>query len=253
MAQSVEILKATEIPPHTQISQDRKGQLYLSNQSATVYRLDSAGTPDLIYAPERVAEVSNLEAQSGLRIFLFYREQQSYTFLDRFLTFKSQHYLPQDEIGFAQALTLSADNNLWIFDNSRFSLKKYNPQANFVLIDTPLDLILDFKNYAITQMREYQNRLYMLNDKKEILVFDNLGNFQESLVTKGWRFFGFHKENIFGITEGKLNLIDLYKDQESRSFALPEGIDWEYILPSKDEKQWIGFDAHKMYVLTFAD
>jgi hypothetical protein len=244
-AQSLEIIREAEIPSYTQVSQDRRGQIYLSNAEGVVYRLDTLGKKDLVYAPSKVSEVSYLEAQSGLRIFLFYRELQCYTFLDRFLTEKSQYCLPQEEIGFAQSIALSADNTLWIFDNSRFSLKKYNPQANFIILDTPLDLVLDFRNYAITQMREYQNTLYVLNEKKELLIFDNFGNFQQSVKAKDWTFFNFHEDEIFGISEDKLILINLYKNEE-RSLTLPSDQDWKYLVASK-ENTWIGFTAKKMY------
>lgn len=250
-AQHFEVMREVAIPAYTCVSQDRKGNVFLGDAEGVVRRLDSLGKEDLVFAPPQVAEVSQLEAQAGLRIFVFYREPQCYTFLNRFLTEKSQYCLNTPEIGFVQVMALGADNNFWIFDNSRFTLKKYNPQADVLMLDTPLDLVLDPSNYAITQMREYQNRLYLLNEKKEILIFDNLGNYQQTLVAKDWLFFNFFKESIFTVIDNQLIISDLYKNKQ-QSIALPSGQNWQFALALKQD-EWIGFTKEKMYWLKWVE
>ncbi len=250
-AQHFEVLREAIIPAYTCVSQDRKGNVFLGNTTGVIIRLDSMGKEDLVFAPPKVAEVSQLEAQAGLRIFVFYRELQCYTFLNRFLTEKSQYCLNTPDIGFAQVMALGADNNLWIFDNSRFSLKKYNPQDNRIMLDTPLDLVLDPSDYAITQMREYQNRLYLLNEKKEILIFDNLGNYQQTLAAKDWLFFNFFQQSILTVIDNNLIINDLYKKQQTE-IELPKEQVWRHVLALQGNV-WVGLTQDKIYWLKWVE
>ncbi|GAB4399008.1 MAG: hypothetical protein OHK0053_18510 [Microscillaceae bacterium] len=223
---------------------DKRGFIYLANAEGVVYQLDSLGRQTFVYAPRRIAEVHRLEAKMGLRIFVFYREWQGFAFLDRFLNETGYYTFPVEQIGFVQMAALSADNLLWLWDSSDFSLKKYNPQTQQVVLQNPLDLQLEARDYEVWAMEEYQNRLFVCTRTQGILVFDNLGNFEQKLTLQLSTMPVFAQDQLHWVEEQTLHSLHLYS-LERQHFSLPEGHNWHSVFP-KPGAAWLGFTSAEL-------
>lgn len=251
--------KTTPTGPVLKVSQDRYYNFYVADERGNLFKYDSLGNELLRYSPQRKADITLIEAWRTVNIFLFYRELQEYTLLDRFLTnsngnFKFVNEVENNEksIGFARLATLSSDNNLWVFDDEDFSLKKYDTKINRTILNTSLDLILDAQYYDLNFIREYQN-LVFINDKNSgILVFDNLGNYKNKLPFKGLNYFNFLDNSIYFIQNGKLVLYDLYKGGR-KEFPLPEGKAYNYVLLSHSMAYLAGKDFVDLYRFDYRD
>ncbi len=203
----------------TMASTDRDGNIYLVTNEDDIYKFDKNGKKLLVYSPQKMAETSLFEAWNSISLILFYKDFQEYTLLDRFLTFKSSGTVDQQVIGFARVMTLASDNNLWLIDDTDFSLKKYDLTFKNLKVHTALDLILDPKDYDITFIREYHNNVYVLDNKNGVLVFDNLGNYKRTLGLKGLDHIGFHNDRMYYAQQDSLTLFNLY-DQSVKSFTI---------------------------------
>src|SRR4051812_22990298 len=128
-------------------SMDTYGQLYVTDTKGNINKYDSTGRFLLNYSPQKVGNITLLEASNTIRIFVFYRDFQEYTILERFLGPMPNNSINPEEVGFARLATLGSDYNLWIMDDTDFALKKYDRQFNKVLYKTPLELLLDLKDY----------------------------------------------------------------------------------------------------------
>jgi hypothetical protein len=232
-------VRSVKTIPTKNVSIDRYSNIFVSDDKGNLFRYDSLGNESLKYSPLKKAEISILESWRTVNIFMFYRELQEFNILDRFLTTSSSNFKFLNEvenneisIGFARLATIAGDNNLWVFDDEDFSLKKYHTELNKVIINTPLELILNSQYYDLNFIREYQN-LVFINDKNSgVLVFDNLGNYKNKIDAKGINYFNFLDNYLYFITEDKLVMLDIYKGDQ-KTFTIPEGKRYQYILLTK--------------------
>jgi hypothetical protein len=198
------------------ISSDSYKNILISDVNGVVYKYDSVGRIQNLYSPPKRSKVALIEAGRTMNIFLFYENFQEYVFLDRFFNQTQPLPLPRERVGFARLSTVALDNNLWLFDDIEFALKKFNTRFENIDLSTPLNLILDASDYEITFMREYQNQLFLVDKNSGILVFDNLGNYKTKLPFKGVNWFSFLNDEIYFIQEGELVLYNLYTYKERR-------------------------------------
>lgn len=191
-------------------SQDSYGNLYISDKKGNINKYDSTGMFLMNYSPQKLGHVTLLEASNTIKIFAFYRDFQEYVILERFLGPMPNSAINQDEIGFARQATLASDFNVWLIDETDFSLKKYDRQYGKVLNKTSLDLLLDARDYDIAFLREYQSYLYVSDRLSGILVFDAFGSFKKKLPFKDLDFFAFHGDEIYYIQKDSLCFFHLY-------------------------------------------
>jgi len=218
--QSLEFVRSIPFDKPQQVSLDRYNYLYMSDEKGNIKKYDEEGKFQVLYSPVKVSNIALLEAWNTIKVFLFYREYQEYVMLERFLTTKQNYVLDPIAIGFARMATLASDYNLWIFDDTDFSLKKYDQQYNKVLFSTPLDLLLKPKEYDIRHMREYQNQLFLSDLNSGVMVFDIFGNYKKRIPFQGISYFSFYNDYLTFISGTQIVWFDLYGLSEIR-FPLP--------------------------------
>jgi hypothetical protein len=198
-------------------SADYYKNMYITDEHGNLYKYDSLGKLQITYSPPKSSKVSLIDAWRGINIFLFYENFQEYVVLDRFLGQTQPLALQRERVGFARVATFALDNNIWVFDDIDFSLKKFNTQFEKIDFNTPLELILDASEYEITFMREYQNQLFIADKNSGILVFDNLGNYKTKLPFVDVSWFSFWDDEIYFAQGDELVRYNLYTFKEHRS------------------------------------
>lgn len=224
----LQFIGETKINTPVKASIDRIGNVYVVDNTGQLFRYNPKGKQQLDYSPPIPAEITLMESWQGLRIFLFFRDLQEYSFLDRFLTNQQGNY-NFTNVGFVEMAAPSYDNNIWLIDQTDFSLKKYGVFQNETLSSTPFDLLLNPDQYEITFIKEYHNKIYVSDKNSGILLFDNFGNFIRKYDLPGIDFFNFYDDNIYFIYKGKIILINLYNDSR-QEITLPPQINGKLIL-----------------------
>jgi hypothetical protein len=240
--QDLELLRVqTKVPAETVLfSSDRSGNFYLTDVQGNVWQYNEAGDSVRTFSPSRIAQITLLEALKGIKIWLFYRDFQEYIFLDRFLAPSQTFRMPEQIIGFARLATVAPDNGIWVFDESDFALKKYNPQSEQLLINTPCDLLLNAQEYNLQFLKEYQNLLYLYDAYSGILVFDNLGNYKKKIVlSPEIQNIGWWENYIYTYRHNKITLHHVF------TVAAPE----EWALPAFPEAKQVHLLKDKLLVL----
>ena len=217
---SLELLRKVSISGPQAASNDIYNHIYVADKQGNITQYNAMGDSLLRYAPNQPATLHILEAWKGLKVLLFYKDLQSYTWLNRFLVETQNKVLHNEHIGFARLLTYAADGNLWIFDDQDFALKKYQPEQNKVLIATPCDLLFSSKNYQLTFIREYQNQVFLVDKNIGIFIFDNFGNFKKKWDIRSVSFVTFLGDYATYLQGNTLHLQNLYKEH-SLKIILP--------------------------------
>lgn len=221
-------LKTINIGLAQNVSIDPYNNIYYANQKGDIFKLDNQGSLLNTFSPKKNAPITSLEAWRNVNILVFYKNFQEFLFLSRFLT-EERNLKFREDIGFARIITNSGDNNLWVIDDSDFSLKKYNISLNKVEISTPLDLLLDSRDYNISFIREYQNLLFVNDENSGIMVFDNLGNYKTKIPLNQVKYFSFWGDEISLIYDNCIYLINIYKNS-MRKIDSPILEDLQYVL-----------------------
>ena len=216
----------------TAVSIDRYGMFYFADEDGSIYKYDTLGIMQITYSPSRKADVTLLEAWRNVNIFVFYRNLQEFVLLDRFLSPTPNTRIESLEVGFARLATFSYDNNIWLIDETDFSLKKYSISRNKTELVTNLDLLLDAALYDMNFMREYQNLVFVNDKNSGVLIFDNMGNYKTKIPAKGLSYVGFYNDEIYFQEADSIKFINIYNYSE-RKESLPESNNLQYLLYSK--------------------
>ena len=228
-----ELVTETKISAPTEVSTDRAGNIYLATFDGDIIKYDPDLTTNQVFSPPSPTTTNILEAWQGLRIFTFHKELQLYRLINRNLSLHEDYSFPPDRIGFAEIATPTFDNNVWVIDQTDFSLKKLNIIQKRVMSVTPLDLILNQADYEMLHFKEYQNRLFLSTRNMGIHIFDNLGNYMKNYEYAGIEYFNFYGDEVYFLYDNQLLTINLYSE-ETKSRALPAGNKWHFAIIYED-------------------
>lgn len=214
------------------VSIDRKNNIYITDIQGNVEGISESGELINIFSSSLPTRVHLMESWQGIRNFIFYKERQEYILLDRFLNRSGGGKIDQSQIGFARLATIANDNNIWVIDDSDFSLKKYHSSTRNISLITPLNTILPEGDYDFIFMKEYQNQLFIAEPETGIHIFDNLGNYIKNVPTKNVQYFNFINDELYYIENGNVTLINLYTS-EKKVIDFPAK-QYKYVLISAD-------------------
>ena len=189
-------------------SMDMVGHLYVADAEGKITKYDRTLARVASSSEARFNTVSYVDANQMLKLFIFYQTTQQYQFLNRFLNPLQPPQNIESE-GFAQysAATLSDDQMIWLVNEDRLRLQKYNPILQEVIVDTDLSYFLTGDEQTKT-LQEHNNRLY-LHHQQEILMFDSMGNFMSKLPFETEQPFCLYRENLYYIQEERLLRYDV--------------------------------------------
>ncbi len=240
--QDLQKIKEVAITDPVGVSLDRSGSIFVAHKRGSISKFSKTGEVELVYSPERNAAITLIEAWTTLDILTFQEGIQSLTLLNRFLTPISVINL-STHIGYARLATFNYESNIWVIDDTDFSLKLLDTSLDKVTINTPLNLILNEDDYQLTFIREYQNLLFIGDLNTGVLVFDNLGNYLKTLAAEKIKFFGFIENEIYYHLGDELILTDIYTITERR-INVPRA---KYYLVTKDQLYAFRNDRLEIY------
>lgn len=161
------------------VTTDKLGQVYIVNTNDELIKYNAQGQQQFVYFDRTLGEISFVDATNPFQILVFFEDFQTVVWLDRTLNPISKTNFT--DFGFFQINTLSvaSDNRIWIYDNTTFQIKKVDNQGNVIMESLELNNITDnlYPNFII----EKNNRIYLNNPTTGILVFDNFGQYLETI------------------------------------------------------------------------
>lgn len=202
------LLVADEI---TAFSQDRTGNIFLTFKGGAITKYSSSMDSLISFSPEKLGDITLLEAWHGFQIFAFYEEFQEFALLDRFLTRDTRYRLSQSSANYVNMCAISSDQNLWVFEENQLRLIKINLNIRAIDIEVPLEFVLDATEHKITFLREYQNLVFLVDKYSGIYIFDNMGNYLRKIEAPGIINCSFRNEHLFYLQNNEVHNIDLYQ------------------------------------------
>ncbi|MDC0230576.1 hypothetical protein OAK19_01285 [Aureispira] len=175
---------------------DKMKQLYLIKDDHSLLKYDSDGKFICQFNENTLGEISFIDISNPFRILVYYNDYATVVFLDRTLSEIQRHDFSDLDIPQIQAICTASDNNIWLFDNNSYTLKKVNNQNDILLESADLNLLIS-EGLIPNRMIEFETKVYLNSPNIGILVFDVFGNYIKTLDIKELDFFQLYEGQIF--------------------------------------------------------
>lgn len=215
---------------------DNLGNAYLLNGNI-LEKYDAEGNLLKNYSNKNLGTITSVDVNNPLKILLFYKSFQQILVLDNMLA-PSGNSVSLDALGYNQSsLSCSShDNGFWIFSQQNSELLRFDhnlqktQQTGNVSQLSGMAINPDF-------LTEQNNKVFLNDSSKGILVFDIYGTYNKTIPLTGLHQFQISNDLIVYFKSGKTKSYNL-KTLEEVEIALPD----ENISGARTEKE-------KLYLL----
>lgn len=215
LSQKMELVLSKPITGINLTSIDTQGNIFISKNDGEIIKVNQKGEQLLNFSPSKIGRVKQIDVWSPFKIATYYDSFQEMVVLNRFLIETVRYDFDDFNLGFVSNASLNFQQNLWVIDESDFSLKLLDMVNGDILVNQPFFQFLDAKDHDITFLKEYQSQLFIVDNEYGILIFDNLGNSINKLEVKGIQSLGFEKDTYYYLNKSSLIVQGIYSTDES--------------------------------------
>lgn len=170
----------------TGVALDNLDNLYILSSTGQVKKFGAKGDSVGVFNGIRnFGKLYSIDVTNPLKPLLFYKDLSNIVVLDRFLANRASINLRQFNILQPTAIGLSYDNNIWVFDQFDYKLKKID-EAGTILSQTDDFRMLFNQSFAPQKIINQDGFVYLADSSKGILVFDNYGTFKRKILLNNW-------------------------------------------------------------------
>ena len=155
---------------------DQAGIVYLFNNES-ISKLDTAGKQLLTQSTKSIGRIQKIDATNRLKIALFSEDQQQVCYLDNALGIQPG-CIELTLIGITLAQTFATSvqtDRIWVYDQLNSELQLVTLRNNQRQIIQNLRSLIDIG--TVTQLFEFDNVLYLVDNLGQVATFDNFGTF----------------------------------------------------------------------------
>ncbi|WP_258103886.1 hypothetical protein [Marinoscillum sp. MHG1-6] len=206
-AQSWELIKKIPLDQEiSTVSVDSKGMSYVGTTQGNIIRYDSLGQEDEYFSQLNNSTVSIIQAWNRLKVFSFFREQQSISILDRFTATPRNVNLRDFGLQYASLFAPGVDNSYWALSTEFKELIKYDDQNLNVLFRIVLP-----SNMALTEatyLRAFKNLLILTDQASGLWFFDQYGVLQGNVNISGSSEVQIHENQVIVFDGSQITYIN---------------------------------------------
>lgn len=165
------------------IAADKLQQLYVVTNKNEVIKYNSEGKELFRYTNNTLGELTHIDVTNPFSVLLYYPDYMMVYTLDRTLNKTGEFNLFDLNLTDVQTVALSNDNNVWLYDDVFYKIKKVNRNGDVLRESANLLNQLDI-NLTPNFILERENWLYVNDNKLGILVFDIYGQYSKTMELK---------------------------------------------------------------------
>jgi len=218
------------------LKMDNFGNSYVINDKNELHKFKTSGQFVQFYSVVGLGKIGFVDVSNAMKVLTYYPRYTTIKILDVTLSEKADMKLLGLGFDRVNALCLALDNNIWIYDEISFRLKKIND--NLDIIQESEDLTTQVQmSVRPNFIMEKDNLLFMNDPEIGILVFDIYSTYIKTIPIKGLKEFQKLKDLLIYYHEGKLQSYHL-KTFEFTEIPLPATTDT--IIDVKVETEHMG-------------
>jgi len=166
--------------PCRDFTTDKLQNVYVIDSNNRVHKYGPDGREQFHFNNNTRGALTYIDPTDPFNLLLFYPELQVVAILDRTMNETGVLELFTAGIFNATAIGLATDNNIWVYDQAAFRLKKVGQNGEVLVQSDNLSALLDAPPKA-TQLLANNNIVYLNCPGQGIYVFDNFGQFHQLL------------------------------------------------------------------------
>lgn len=166
---------------------DNLGNIYILTTTGLLKKFNSKGDSLNVFNDvRRYGTVNTIDVTNPFKVLLYYRNFSTAVMLDRFLNRINTIDFRKADIFQAKAITLSYDNNVWIYDEQSAKLKKIADDGKLIIETVDLRQVLDAAP-SPDRIIDRDGYVYVCDVNKGIYIFDYYGALKNSLAIIGMK------------------------------------------------------------------
>ncbi len=194
--------------------------IYLITETNQLRKLNSNGDSLASYNDvKKYGNPSLIDVSNPMKILVYYKNFSTVVMLDRLLTFRNSINLRTLNIFSVKALSISYDNNTWIFDEQDYKLKKISDEGTLLQESSDWRMLMPEAPSPI-QITDRDKYVYLYDSSKGFYVFDYYGSYKNNIPLLHWQNSSISNNRIMGFANDSLLLYDLASNRLSR-YLLP--------------------------------
>jgi hypothetical protein len=205
---------------YTYLDVDVLDNIYLITNNNQLKKIkpngDSAGVFNDV---KKYGNPTLLDVSNPLKILLYYKNYATVVILDRFLTYRNNINFRNKNIFKVKSLATSYDNNIWVFDEQDFKLKKIDDEGKVLNETNDWRQLFDTVP-SPTQIIDKNNFVYMYDENKGFFIFDYYGSYKNNLAFTNWKHVTVANNKLMGFAGDTLYSYEI-NSFNLKSYKLP--------------------------------
>lgn len=156
--------------------------------------------------------------------------------LDRLLTVRNNINFRRQNIFYVNNVSLSYDNNIWIFDEEDLKLKKIDEEGKVLQATNDWRLLFDSVPSPV-KIIDRNNFVYLYDPEKGFYIFDYYGSFKNRLPFLHWNNVEVTGNTVYGFYDNNLYSYEL-KSLTLKEYKLPAWGDY-YAIKAINRKLYL--------------
>jgi hypothetical protein len=221
---------------------DEVGNIYLVINGSQLKKLNKNGDSIAVYNDTRkYGSIHSIDASNPFKTLVYFKNASTIVILDRLLAVVQVIDLRKSNIPGANAIRLSYDNNIWVFDELESKIKKIDDNGK--LIFESVDLRNVFAEApSFEKIFDNSNALVLYDPQQGWFFFDHYTGFLKKHAFPGWKDAWFSYNMMVG-REGHYIVAAKYGELIYKRF---------YCLVCTNDLVRVQYNVLNMYIL-FAD
>jgi len=209
------------IPGHfSAFEVDVLDNVYLLTKEKQLKKLDANGDSVAVFNEvTRFGNPSLIDVSNPLKILVYYKNFSTVVVLDRLLARRNVINFRERNIFSVKALSTSYDNNIWLFDEQDFKLKKIDDDGKSLLETTDWRILFD-PAPSPSRIIDHENFVYLYDENKGFYIFDYYGSLKNQLPFLHWQHVAVSGNSLYGFVNNVLQRYE-FNSLNLKQYAIP--------------------------------
>jgi hypothetical protein len=204
----------------TYLNVDNLDNIFLITKNNQLKKLNANGDSVAVFNDvKKYGNPDYVDVTNPLKSLLYYKNYSTVVTLDRLLTVRNTVNLRKQNIFYVNTVTLSYDNNMWLFDEEDYRLKKIDEEGKLLQSSTDWRMLFDTVP-APVKIIDRDNFVYLYDPAKGFYIFDYYGGFKNRLAFLNWTNVEVNGTTVYGFEDTRLYSYQL-KSLQLKEYKLP--------------------------------
>ena len=188
---------------------DNLDNVYLVTNTNQLKKIDEKGDSVGVFNDvKRYGNPSSIDVTNPLKILLYYKNYATVVILDRLLSLRNIINFRKQNIFTVQTIATSYDNNIWLFDEQDYKLKKIDETGKLLQETTDWRILFDSVP-SPTRLIDRDSYIYLYDPGKGFYIFDYYGGYKNRLAFLNWNNVEVSGKNLYGFNNNILYSYEL--------------------------------------------